>query len=230
MINYKLNSQLLHLLRKRFMCLNFVLIMMSGFGKTFQKHFDFDISFIQTKQIQIQKKVCMLPKVKICQFSKVQQTTREGWWLFAYLSCYFKMWVIMTSCLLVEGFLYVPCPFWIWTIMSLHNFLSVFALSNSCSLSLWPLFCHPFTQIYQVSYYFSQFFLPSMCPVSVKFVKPSFVIICPQSFTYFSFYFLFDLKLSCFVHNMSMVRLTFIDGSTLLTSSLSRCYSTFSAI
>lgn len=94
---------------------------------------------------------------------------------------------------------------WSW----LYCFLSTLALSNICQNTiLQSIFCHPFTQgelsrLLNIKLSFSCF-----APLSVKFSKPSFFIMCPKYLNHhflipsvqMSFLFPFSLKLSCCSH------------------------------
>lgn len=70
-------------------------------------------------------------------------------------------------------FFYVSCPFRTLANMSLQNFLYFVGLNN-----LFFLFTSlPFTQVHQVGYTLFPSVSLSICPVHIKFPKPSFHII-----------------------------------------------------
>lgn len=71
--------------------------------------------------------------------------------------------------------LYLPCSFRLWTIIALHEFVSFIALSNIWLLTIPPHSCsliHLHKLIRYVTYCCPLPFLPSICPVSVRFSKP----------------------------------------------------------
>lgn len=129
--------------------------------------------------------------------------------------------------------LYVPCLFRTQVTMALDNCLSFAALNQFQSTN----YLHKF--IRQVMHYFHLFLLLSIYLVSVKFSKPSFLIVCLRNFSgHFMllsisvlFLFPFSLKLGCclcvlfMVFSVSFCRTTFqVSSSSVMISCSIHCY------
>lgn len=84
--------------------------------------------------------------------------------------------VIITQEKNIKRFFYIPNPFGTWTVLALHNFLSYVAFSEICLFVISPNTCS------EVIPYFLPSFLFSVCLVSVRFTKPSFLDISNVSF------------------------------------------------
>lgn len=120
--------------------------------------------------------------------------------------------------------------------MTLLNFLSFVDLIKVCLFTI-PLnpcsAIHLHKLVRQIIYFFSLPFLPSVCPVSGKFYKLSFLIMCPRNFNSLflilsiSILFLFSLKLPCYSYVQSMgFSATFLR----ITSRLPQVFFFFSSI
>lgn len=100
-------------------------------------------------------------------------------------------------------FFYELCPFRTLAITTLHNFLSFVNLTKFHLFVISPKHCFAINLLKLVRQIRHCF--PSICPVSIKFSEPSFLIICPRSFNCsflmlsvsVLFVSLFDVKCKC---------------------------------
>lgn len=105
---------------------------------------------------------------------------RLNWELFSTLS-YMKLKYLVGSftspsfiTTSVPSYFYATCLLSTWAIMALHDFLSFICLCNVAFFFFFYCFMiwQPFAHICKIGFSF----VFSVCPVSVKFAKPSFLI------------------------------------------------------